>query len=288
MPALTRGGFTLPELVVSLAVLGLLAGVAAGLLRETERLYRTQAPGIEVRQNLRIAAAFLPAELRELDAADGDIVAVAPTAITIRASRQLAVLCRGPRLDAWPAPVTLTLADAPFYGLRDFAVGTDSVWVYAAGSGASRDDDWWILGSVASLAPDTCPDGRTARRLTTTLLPGPGRALSRGAIQSGAPVRGFETLIYRLYRSSEDNRWYVGMKSATDLQPVLGPVTNDGLAFAYFDSSGATTIDPVGVRLIEIRVRARATEPSRRADGRLENLLDSVVATISLRNNRRH
>jgi len=64
-------------------------------------------------------------------------------------------------------------------------------------------------------------------------------------------------------------------------------VTNDGLAFAYFDSSGTVTTEPSRVSLIEVRVRARTAQPIRRAGGRLANHMDSVVLLVALRNNRR-
>jgi hypothetical protein len=144
-----------------------------------------------------------------------------------------------------------------------------------------------MLGSIASLAPDSCPDGRPGRRVTTVLRPTVGQDTPGRAIPSGAPVLGFETVTYRLYRSTEDRRWYVGMKTATDLQPLLGPVTSDGLAFAYFDSSGAVTTEPSRVSLIEVRVRARTAQPIRRPGGRLENQVDSLVILVALRNNRR-
>ena len=284
MPALTRDGFTLAELVVALAIFGILSSSAIGLLRRTQDAYRAESQEIDVRQNLRAAAAILPAELRELDAVDGDVVGMARTAITIRAPRQLAVVCRPPRLGGPPAPVVLTLAEVPFYGSRDFNPTTDSLWIYYKGAG-TRDGDGWILGSIASLDPDTCPDGRPGRRVTTMLL---AAGVDRdGVIPSGAPALGFETVTYRLYRSSEDGRWYVGMQTASDFQPVLGPVTSDGLAFAYFDSSGATTPQPSRVSLIEARVRGRTAQPIRRADGRLDSPSDSLVTLVYLRNNRR-
>jgi len=287
MPALTRGGFTLPELLVALTLLGLVSAGALGLLRRTRDAYRAETQGIDLRQNLRIAAAFLPAELRELDAADGDLVAMTDTAITIRAPRQLAVACRTPGLGSPSEALTLTLRDAPFYGLRDFNPATDSVWVYSEADVDGSDDGGWMLGSIASLAPDSCPDGRPGRRVTTVLRPSVGQATPGRVIPSGAPVLGFETVTYRLYRSTEDRRWYVGMKTATDLQPLFGPVTSDGLEFAYFDSSGAVTTEPSRVSLIEVRVRARTAQPIRRAGGRLEHGVDSLVTLVALRNNRR-
>ncbi len=286
MPALTRGGFTLPELVVALTLLGLISAGALGLLRQTRDAYRAESQGIDVRQNLRIAAAFLPAELRELDATDGDLLAMTDTAITIRAPRQLAVACRTPGSSGPGGALTLTLRDAPLYGLRDFNPSTDSLWVYSEASADGVDDGGWMLGSFTSVAPDSCPDGQPGRRVTTMLSPTVGPVTPERVIPLGAPVLGFETVTYRLYRSTEDRRWYIGMKTATDLQPLLGPVTRDGLAFAYFDSSGAVTTDPTRVSLIEVRVRAATVQPIRRA-GRLEHQVDSLVTLVALRNNRR-
>jgi len=286
MPALTRGGFSVLELLVALTLLGLVSAGALGLLRQTRDAYRAESQGIDVQQNLRIAAAFLPAELRELDAADGDLVAMTDTAITIRAPRQLAVACRTPGLSP-SGELTLTLRDAPFYGLRDFNPVIDSLWVYSEADADGSDDGGWILGSIASLAPDSCPDGRAGRRLTTLLRPAVDQVTPGRGVPSGAPVLGFETVTYRLYRSTEDRRWYVGMKTAADLQPLLGPVASDGLAFAYFDSSGAVTNEPTRVSLIEVRVRARTVQPIRRAGGTLEHQVDSVVILVALRNNRR-
>jgi prepilin-type N-terminal cleavage/methylation domain-containing protein len=284
MPALTRGGLTVPELLVALTLFGVVSAGALGLLRQTRDAYRAESQGIDLHQNLRIAAAFLPAELRELDAADGDLVAMTDTAITIRAPRQLAVACRTPG-PASSGALTLTLRDAPSYGLRDFNPLTDSLWVYSETDVDGSEDGGWVLGSIASLAPDSCPDGRPARRMATVLHPSLGQVTSGWVVPSGAPVLGFETVTYRLYRSTEDRRWYVGMKTAADLQPLLGPVTSDGLAFAYFDSSGTVTTEPSRVSLIEIRVRARTAQPIRRA-GRLENQVDSIVMLVALRNNR--
>ena len=287
MPALTRGGFTLTELLVALTLLGLVSAGALGVLRQTREAYRAESQEIDLQQNLRIAASFLPAELRELDAADGDLVSMADTAITIRAPRQLAVACRTPQLGP-SGELTLTLRDAPFHGLRDFNPAVDSLWIYSEGNVDGSKAVDWMLGSIGSLAPDSCSDGWPARRMTAVLHPSGGRVTSGMVVPAGAAVLGFETVTYRRYRSTEDRRWYVGMQTATDLQPLLGPVTDDGLAFAYFDSSGTVTAEPSRVSLVEVRVRARTAQPIRRAGGRLENHVDSVVMLVALRNNRRY
>lgn len=287
MPAVTRRGFTLPELLVALILLGVLGAATLTLMRGTEDTTRAHAQLIDVRQNLRIAAAFLPIELRELDAAEGDLVTMGRAAITIRAQRRLAVLCRPPQPGPDPGSLVLTVRDAPSAGARDFNPAGDSVLVFADGDPGTPDDDSWTVGSFGALLPDRCPDGGSGRRFMAVLRPVPGRPWGDWGIASGAPVQGFETVTYRLYRSSEDGRWYVGQQSAGDVQPVLGPVTNDGLAFTFLDSSGVVTTEPSRVALIDVQVRARTLRPIRNRQGGLEQPLDSVHVVVWLRNNRR-
>ncbi len=78
-----RRGFTLPELLVSLTLVGVLGAAVVGLLRGTQDAYRAESQQIDVRQNLRIAAALLPGELKELNAVDGDLVAMGAAALVI-------------------------------------------------------------------------------------------------------------------------------------------------------------------------------------------------------------
>ena len=286
MPSLTRDGTTLPELLIALTLLAVIAATVVGVLRRTEDTYRAQTLAIDRAQNLRVASAFLPAELRELDATDGDIEAMAPTAITIRAPRQLAILCQPPRSAGLPGMLALTVRDSPRYGMREFNPRTDSLWVLRAAAAADTSDAW-ALGSIAAVSTDSCPGGQPGRRITVVQVRGFSSAPDAG-IASGAPVLGFETLTYRLYRSSEDGRWYVGQQVGADLQPVLGPVTREGLAFAYFDSTGAVTNQPNRVRLVEVRVRAPTMELVRSSAGRLGTPVDSVVLAVALRNNRRN
>jgi hypothetical protein len=287
MPPVSRSGASLPELLVALTLTGVVAAGALGFVRHVQATYRAEALEIDRSQSLRVAAAVLPAELRELDAADGDLVAMERTALTIRAPRQLAVLCRAPRFTDPPMRATLTLRGAPRFGVRDFNPRTDSLWVFYEGDPGTRNDDGWMRFSIDTLGPAGCPDGRPATMVSGAVWPAAGQRLGTGTIPSGAPALGFETVTYRLYRSSSDGQWYVGLQTAGGLQPLLGPVTNDGLTFGYFDSGGVPTPDPTRVGLIEVRVRARTVEPVRTPDHRLVYPLDSLVTVVALRNNRR-
>lgn len=271
---LTRRGVTVVELLVALVLFGVCSTVVAGVMQRFLAGYRTTVESIDRRQNLRVAAAFLPAELRTLNATDGDIVRMTRTAVTIRAPRVFGVVCRD-----LPAGVTgattLVLRDALRYGVRNVDPDTDSLWILTAGG-----DDRWIRAGVTSVGAGPCADGAPGVRLGVT-LPTP------DGFPMGTPVLGFETVTYRLYRSSEDGRWYVGEQTGASLQPLLGPVTPDGLALGYLDSTGAATADPTLVRLIDVRVRAATVEPIRDASGRLGQPVDSLVTLVALRNNRR-
>lgn len=267
-----RRGTTLVELLIALGILGVLSLAVGGVLVRTQNAYRSLTAQLDRRQNLRAAAAILPAELRELDAVDGDLIALSPTALTIRAPRELAALCRD-LAPTPPGPVSLTLRSAPRYGLRDADPDTDSLWILSS-------ERNWVLGDVTSVGSAPCADGSSGRRITVTLQ-------VATAFPLGTPVLVFEDVTYRLYRSSEDGRWYIGQGTATDFQPVIGPVTASGLSLAYFDSSGTATTDGRRVQSIEVRVRAATNEPIRDAGGRLGKSLDSVVTLVALRNNRR-
>lgn len=271
---LSRRGTTLPELLIALVLFGVVSLAVVAVMRRTLAGYRATVQGMDRRQNLRVAAAFLPAELRELDATEGDLVTMQPTSIAIRAARQLALLCRD-QPPALAGSISLIVSEALRYGLRNFDPAGDSVWVLASGQ-----EGRWVRGGVTALGAASCADGRPGLRLGVTLP-------TTDGFPVGTPVLGFETVTYRLYRSSEDGRWYVGEQTGASVQPLLGPVTPDGLAFVYCDSTGAPTADPGAVSLIEVRVRAATVEPVRDANGRLGRQVDSLVARIALRNNRR-
>jgi prepilin-type N-terminal cleavage/methylation domain-containing protein len=284
--ALTRRGLTLVEILVALTLLGMLGAVAAGWLDRLRTAYRAESLTADRGQNLRAAAAILPAELREIDAADGDLVAMGPTAITVRAPRQLGVLCGPPLPLAAPGMVVLPLYDAPRYGLRDFRPSTDSLWVLAEDDSLAGPRPTWLLGAVVDVAPGPCPDGGPGSQLTATLAP-PTSPSGVARVLAGAPVLGFEPVTYRLYRSAADALWYIGQQTTGTIQPMIGPVTPDGLAFTYYATDGSVTAQPRLVSLIEIRVRAPTAAPLRGSTGALVAPIDSVVTVVALRNNPR-
>ena len=108
-------------------------------------------------------------------------------------------------------------------------------------------------------------------------------------VYNGSPVLGFETVRYALYQRAGDTDWYIGLTTASGTQPLIGPVLPNGVAFAYYDSTGAVTALPARVARVDIAVRALTMQAVRATAGGsgLARAVDSVAASVTLRNNRR-
>jgi hypothetical protein len=72
------------------------------------------------------------------------------------------------------------------------------------------------------------------------------------------------------------------------IQPLVGPlIGNNGLTLSYYDAAGVVTAVPTSVVQIEIKVRGRTAQPVRQADGTQAPQVDSILARVALRNNKR-
>ncbi|MDP3911518.1 MAG: hypothetical protein Q8Q14_14120, partial [Gemmatimonadales bacterium] len=251
-----------------------------------------QTQRIDLQKNIRAGVTILPAELRELDASDGDIVAMAATTLTVRGSRQLAFFCATPVIGVPAgnvASVTGIIRNDLFYNLRDFNTATDSIFVYYEGDQATTSDDGWLRGDIRAIADAVCPDGTAGRQLVTNLVFGANQIVQTGRVQRGSPLRGYETVTYSVYQAG-DSRWYLGYQSTSGgaRQPLIGPLLDaNGVTFDYFDVNGAVTAVPAEVAQIRITLRAQTAAPVRSGDGPQQFVTDSIVTRVALRNNRR-
>ena len=291
---LTRRGFSLIELLIALVLLGIVTTAVYRVLVNNQRLYMAQTQRIDLQQNIRSVTTILPAEFRELDAADGDIAGpLSATRIDIRAMRWLGFVCTPPVLGGALTNISLVirggvLGQPLFFGSRNINTATDSVLIYYDGNQTTRADDRWALGvPIAAPNGQNCIDGQNGQRLLLNINLAGGPNVN-GAIPMGAPVRGYERVTYQLYQPAGDTSWYVGFRPAGGtMQPLIGPVLSNGLNFAYFDSLGAVTALPARVARIDITVRARTANRVRMGDAPLRAMVDSVVTSVALRNNRR-
>jgi prepilin-type N-terminal cleavage/methylation domain-containing protein len=293
-----RRGFTMVELLVALVLLGLVSAALYRVLVNNQRLYMAQTQRIDLSQNIRAAANILPAELREIDAAEGDIVSMTPTRLEIRAMRWLGFACAPPVLGGAINGLTMTIrGGAPgqplFFGARGINIATDTMLIYYDGDATSRNDDFWARGTFTGIAPTAlnCP-GVPAQpgRLVTFNLNLLGLGVNQaGAIPTGAPVRGYEHVIYQLYRPAGDTSWYVGFQPAGgSMQPLIGPVLTNGLTFQYYNAAGAVTAVATQVARVDITVRARTVSAVRRGgQAPAGTIVDSITTSVALRNNRR-
>ncbi len=147
------------ELMIAIVLLGIFATGVYKVMLNNQRTFAAQAQRIDLQQNIRAAATILPAEFRELDAGDSDIVAMDSSSITIRAMRQLAFICDAPVLGGGLGQVSLTVRQTPFFGDRPNFQGGDSVMVFDEGNPGIRRDDQWLHGAVTGSGNLACTDG---------------------------------------------------------------------------------------------------------------------------------
>ena len=281
-PRSPRAGFALVELVVVLALTLVVAGGAYRVLLGSQRYYRLLAATLEVHQAERAALEVLAAELRELDPAGGDILAAGADSITIRAARLLAFACA-------PADAAgrVVVRDSLIYAFRAADPSRDRIRVFREGDPDRADDDAWPeFGLVSVQAGQPCADGAPGTALE---LDGPPAALD--SVSSGAPVRAYERVTYRLYADG-GGEWWLGVREYAGgrwaaISPVAGPLEpRTGLALEFLDAAGAVTAEPARIARIELVVRglSGARLPAAGGAGRLA---DSLRTSVQPRNVRR-
>jgi len=300
MSVRARRGFTMVELLVALVLLGLVSAALYRVLVNNQRLYMAQTARIDLSQNIRAAANILPAEFRELDAADGDITAMSATSISIHAMRWTSFVCIAPVLIGVAGGRQMTLwggqpGQPMFFGSRGISVGTDSMYVYLDGDQTTRADDYFVPSRLTAAVGGAalCPAVAPAVPQPGTLVTWDGNFFAgnnvAGAIPVGAPVWGFENVTYSLFQPAGDTSFYIGYQPAGQTpQPLVGPVLTNGLTFQYYDVNGNVTAVRSQVARIDITVRARTATAVRSGgtDPRA-TIVDSVVTSVALRNNRR-
>jgi len=288
--------------MVALVLLGLVSTAVYKVLVNNQRVYLAQTQTIDLQQNIRAAAAILPAEFRELDAADGDIKSMGPTSLRIRAMRQLGFVCNTPALGGGIGQLDLAIRATPMYGNRQTFQQGDSLLVFWEGNPATRADDIWLPAQVQSIlangpvcfdssaaGPGTVPHAGWSLRMQPQWINNPALNVAN-AITVGAPVRRFERVAYELYQAPAGD-WYLGQRNPAvggTIQPLVGPLTGaNGVQFSYLDSIGNVTADSFQVAQIQIVLRARTASPIRGATGMQTYKVDSIVTRVALRNNPR-
>ena len=279
-----RRGFTLIELIISLVISGVILGAAYKLLLANQRFYRSQSVINDVQTNVREAALILSGEMREISAVGGDLQQMTDTAVTINAMRALGIICSVPDLILG----RIVVNNAALFKYRNIDPSRDSVFIFREGLANRSSDDRWLRGKVSGTAAVNCADGTAGTRIAMTGLAG-GLFTQMDSVTIGAPVRAFETVNYRLYDAGS-GIWWLGIRNYvsgawTTTSPVAGPMRpNDGVKFAYYDSTGTATVTAALVRSIGISVRGLSSSSIQSAGHATGAYSDSLTVRVAVRN----
>jgi prepilin-type N-terminal cleavage/methylation domain-containing protein len=279
-----RRGFTLIEMMISLAIAGIVLSAAYKLLVANQRFYRSQSVIADVESNVRESALILAGELREVSPAGGDLQQMTDTAITINAMRALGIVCVVPDFLLG----RVVIQDASTFKYRAIDATRDSVFIYREGATNTTSDDGWLRGKVSGTTAQNCTDGSAGTRIALSGLVGVSFATLSGAT-IGAPVRTFETVNYRLYQDATGT-WYLGIRqwvsgAWTNTSAIAGPMRpNDGVHFEYYDSLGVATATAADVKAIGVTVRGRSTASINTAGRPAGVYNDSLTIRVAVRN----
>ncbi|MEO8295442.1 MAG: prepilin-type N-terminal cleavage/methylation domain-containing protein [Gemmatimonadota bacterium] len=274
---MTRRGFSLVEMMVSVILLCLVAGIAIRVLLRLNWSSTAAGERGALQASLRGGALYLTGELRELGGTplDPDILVFAPESLTYRAMRGSGVACR---IANGQVSIELT----SLTGYRSPQPGRDSLLLHQENNEWAPADDRWLHLPIGSLSGGTC-GGSPALTITT---PFDTTAYPLHTFASFAPLRTFEIMQIRLYQSGGD--YWLGTRSVSGgeiIQPVIGPLSSRGLAMTYFDSLGGAAVSAGDIRSIGFTLRG-LTAPVRTGGGygSAARLGDSLLTRVLLRN----
>ena len=262
----TPTGFTLIEVLIVAVLAAVVLGSAIGVLITNQRAHLALSERVQGQQALRAGIDVLFGEFREISAPQGDLVNMGSDSVTLRRAQAFGIIC-----DITYATRALKVKKMGKW----FAVG-DSVVVLADNDPQEDSDDVWKTELVTAFDTlQTCSDGSAAQRLT---LGGMTLGVPPDSLSPGTPVRSFTQRTYSLHSYLGD--YYLGQRGETgSTQPVVGPLTSNGLRFEYLDETGTATTTATDVT--EIRVTLR-TQSKVVVQG--SQLMDSVAASINVRN----
>ena len=299
-------GFTMPELLMSIVLFGLVMTAVMRVIVRQQRFHRGANEVMEMRGQLRQATYALPVDLRAISPAGGDITDWSASSIAFRRFSGASVVCLMPTSTTiMLPPLTLSQGNTLSAWIQEPQVG-DSILVHDENLLIGNADDVWRGHEITSVTSVTggCPAtsgftvvgdvGRPSWQLQVS------PALS-STIVPGAPIRVFRQVSYELYEAG-DGKWYLGALDCvpgrtpvcSELTPIGGPYWPDnadpalsGLALSYFDEFGTAldpaTADPADVVRIEIVVRGETNTPFG-TDEATGHYRDSLSFVIGLRN----
>ncbi len=301
MPRLTayRRGLTLVELLVAIALLGVIGTIISKMMLSQQRFYQQTNETMGVRREMRTALSMVPADLRSISSVGGDITAFDNKSITFRSTVGASIICAKPNTTTIDLPPLNTARTTLSSWFSTPAVG-DTLYAFRTDSMGAGGDSWvahriTAVSSDASYCPgsvftDTTKDaGKLRWRFTVT----PAVADSE---KVGAAVRFTRSTKYSLVSGSSGKYYlaraeYAGGAWGT-ATPIAGPFNSPsdagtgGLGFKMLDSTGAAIAvggNALAISRIDLTFRGTGTSSSGAVAGKT-TAKDSILFRIALRN----
>ncbi|MEP6858131.1 MAG: hypothetical protein ABI994_07065 [Gemmatimonadales bacterium] len=284
-----RGGVTLAEVAVVLALMGLLGGTVGLTLIRQQRFYRGTTELLHARESVRDAIELLSTDIRGMSTAD-TVRLLADSAIELFANIGSSIVCNTDGATGVGLP---SASSGRGNALTAFLVQPDTGDIAVFHRDSLDGDSEWerhrITGFAARAPGTACPG--FALDLATPLS---------AHVRTGAPVRFIRRGRYSLYHAS-DGWWYLGYRRCNAvgttgcgaIQPLSGPYRdyssnprNTGLLFEYFDGSGnrlPSAGSPLAIARVDITARAESRQRIV-VEGRVTAPGDSATVAIAIRN----
>ena len=296
----TRRGTSLVELLVALALFGIVGAAALRALDRQARFHTGILAILESRAQHAAAHEALAVELRGTSVAASDIGPLTDSSVVFRMPVGAGLSCdmTSTFIDLGPDSAS---SGQHFARFRTSPQAGDTAWVFDEGATDSASDDAWrgLAVTAVSRAMGRCAGsplldpvldaGRPSWRLAIAVAPPP-------TVTAGAPVRLTRRARFALYRGGTGEHW-LGFTEADPvsgawitIQPVSGPYlpyasaapSTSGIALSGRDSSGIVSF--VTPAAITVATRTRTTRAVR-MDGVVRGpYADSLHSLIGLRN----
>lgn len=293
-----RVGFTVVELIVTIALLGVIGTIVSRMMLSQQRFYQQTNEQMGIRRELRAALSILPADLRSISSVGGDITAFDNSSITFRSTFGAAIICAKPNTTTMDLP-PLNMARTTLTSWFTTPAVGDSVFAFRADSMGAGGDSWTAHRITAvTQDPSYCAGspytdavldlGKARWRLTVS----PAIADS---VKVGAAIRFERPTKYSLTVGATGN-YYLGRSEMIGgvwstptaiAGPFNPPASNVGsMRFTMYDSTGSVV--PTGgnansISRIDLLIRAQGASTSGGSVG-LSNATDSIAFRIALRN----
>ena len=283
---MTRRGWSLPELIVSLAILGIIVGVSSHAAALQLRFFRGIGEVAAVRTQTGHAADIAARLLGGASGAAGDVLVAQDSVVEIRAPIAMGLLCA----DGAGSYTVAAPGDSGGNALGMIVQPPrpgDFVDIFTADSTGAG----WITARLADVVSGSSCERFAGAEHTWSI-----RLEEPLFLPAGAVMRFVRILRLSAYRAS-DRRWYVGLREwASDgfgsVQPVAGPLDpvasesdTSGFRLVYRDRSGGELAEPADrdrIATITLVLRGRSLNaariPGKRTSGDFRHRDSSVIA----------